>query len=101
MKSCLALFLMTLPSSRIALDQRHHEVLCLLQVMCGGSGGTSGSVLHFEHHRPIRRQRLVPCRAQSVGIIDINALQADELGEFVIGNVRDLLGGVEFRSASP
>ncbi len=57
--------------------------------MCGGSGGTSGSVLTSSTHRPVGGERLVPGRAEPVGIVDIDALEADQLGELVIGHVRD------------
>ena len=64
-KTSLALFFSTLPSSG-SLSVIVIKFLASLREICGGNGGTFGSVYMFENHRPVRSQSLVPRRARVV-----------------------------------
>ncbi len=54
--------------------------MACLSVMCGGSGGTLGSVYDFEHDRPVGGEGLVPGRADLLRLVDADALEAEQLG---------------------
>ena len=57
------------------------KFLACSRLMCGGSGGTFGIGLDLEHHRTIGRQRFVPGGADTLGVVDEDALEPDQLGE--------------------
>ena len=68
-------------------------------VICGGSGGTSGSVLTSSTTGRSDASASSQAAASWSGIVDEDAAQPDQLGEAMIRHVGDLLRGVEFRVA--
>ena len=68
-------------------------------VMCGGSGGTSGSVFTSSTTGRSAASASSHAAPSRFGIIDVDALETDQLGELVIRDVRNLLRGVELRIA--
>ena len=63
--------------------------------MCGGSGGTSGSVITSSSGGPAGRQRLVPGRPDVLGPVDPDAVQAEQPRVVGVGEVGQHLRGVE------
>jgi hypothetical protein len=50
---------------------------------------------HYQHDGPIGGQGLFPGGRQVIGVVDVDATQADQLGEPMIRDIRNLLRGVE------
>ena len=61
--------------------------------MCGGSGGTSGSVIASITTGRSAASASVPGAGDLVGVIDADPVQADQLGLLGVVNVGDVLRG--------
>ena len=65
----------------IALEKRRGEVARLLEGNMRRQRRHFGVRLDFQHHGPVTGERLVPGAREPRGIVDENALQADQLRE--------------------
>jgi len=63
--------------------------------MCGGNGGTSGSVLTSSTTGRSAANASSHDDPSASGSVDENPFQSDQLGESMVRDIRDILGGVE------
>ena len=96
LSTCLAVSRMMLPSRGSPLTSVLVKFMRLLERDVRRQRRHFGIRLDLEDDRAVGCQRLIPRRAQRVRPIHVDAVQSDQLGEAVIGDVRDVLRGIEF-----
>ncbi|MGT2437511.1 hypothetical protein ACU4GH_18625 [Bradyrhizobium betae] len=88
--------MVTLLSFGSPFSSASEKFLACCSVICGGSGGTSGSVFTSSTTGISHPSACSQAEASRFGTVDEDAPQAYQLGEAGIGDVGNALRGLEF-----